>query len=449
MSKIVTTSKLNRLWKNGILPIKNLVSDVNINRFQGKTYASLEEFVTDITNNPRYMPSMMNIKDSGGWGPLGTTNIWYRCILAPSQPYIEGMQHTVGVVGFMMTEDKNAYQVYIGGTKDAGNLTATYKNLSNAANLSMVSSYNDLMANTVAGYHTDALAVKQGFQQVNDSLGNQPQFVYDESGKITGYTTKIGGADSVFPFSGSGGGSEIEVLTFTTSHNTGANETGVWTATKTISTGLDPSKIIHATAKISGSSTATPYANVTSIADNGDITISIGGGNGSGYVESYFRVMSITLEVVLYKYANPPEREYTILNSSASSTFSGSYPISYATNGAAANVWLAANTDSAPYAVFNFNSRFVLKKISAIFCNPYSANREGYKVSIWGRNSTSEGWTALLTVTDVTTVGYTTAANASMTDYSIDNYTPYNSYMVNFDQAYAGIAEIDFFGTPW
>lgn len=30
---------------------------------------------------------------------------------------------------------------------------------------------------------------------------DQPTFEYDESGKITGYKTKIGGADTVFPFS--------------------------------------------------------------------------------------------------------------------------------------------------------------------------------------------------------------------------------------------------------
>ena len=32
------------------------------------------------------------------------------------------------------------------------------------------------------------------------SLTDQPTFEYDESGKITGYKTKIGGADTVFPF---------------------------------------------------------------------------------------------------------------------------------------------------------------------------------------------------------------------------------------------------------
>lgn len=35
----------------------------------------------------------------------------------------------------------------------------------------------------------------------NSSLTDQPTFEYDESGKITGYKTKIGGADTVFPFS--------------------------------------------------------------------------------------------------------------------------------------------------------------------------------------------------------------------------------------------------------
>ena len=41
----------------------------------------------------------------------------------------------------------------------------------------------------------------------NNSLEEQPQFVYDENGQITGYTTKIGGADTVFPFK-----SKLELL---------------------------------------------------------------------------------------------------------------------------------------------------------------------------------------------------------------------------------------------
>lgn len=44
--------------------------------------------------------------------------------------------------------------------------------------------------------------IKTEFDSVNSSLQDQPTFEYDESGKITGYKTKIGGADTVFPFSG-------------------------------------------------------------------------------------------------------------------------------------------------------------------------------------------------------------------------------------------------------
>lgn len=43
--------------------------------------------------------------------------------------------------------------------------------------------------------------IKTEFDSVNSSLTDQPTFEYDESGKITGYKTKIGGADTVFPFS--------------------------------------------------------------------------------------------------------------------------------------------------------------------------------------------------------------------------------------------------------
>lgn len=38
-----------------------------------------------------------------------------------------------------------------------------------------------------------------GFLRINSSLESQPDFIYDETGKITGYKTKAG-ADTVFPF---------------------------------------------------------------------------------------------------------------------------------------------------------------------------------------------------------------------------------------------------------
>lgn len=52
----------------------------------------------------------------------------------------------------------------------------------------------------VTGEAEDIAASIKVVNNINRSL---PTFIYDEStGKITGYTTTIGGADSVFPFSG-------------------------------------------------------------------------------------------------------------------------------------------------------------------------------------------------------------------------------------------------------
>lgn len=41
--------------------------------------------------------------------------------------------------------------------------------------------------------------IKTEFDNVNSSLDEQPDFIYDATGKITGYKTKAG-ADTVFPF---------------------------------------------------------------------------------------------------------------------------------------------------------------------------------------------------------------------------------------------------------
>ena len=45
--------------------------------------------------------------------------------------------------------------------------------------------------------------IKKEFDTVNSSLESQPNFVYDSTGKITGYKTKVG-ADTVFPFKSGG-----------------------------------------------------------------------------------------------------------------------------------------------------------------------------------------------------------------------------------------------------
>lgn len=60
----------------------------------------------------------------------------------------------------------------------------------------LLTTKEQLRANTAAGKSVDALVVKE----LDNNLMSRPQFIYDVSGKITGYRTK-GGADTVFPFS--------------------------------------------------------------------------------------------------------------------------------------------------------------------------------------------------------------------------------------------------------
>ena len=73
------------------------------------------------------------------------------------------------------------------------------KNLSRTWNRlfgKVLNSKEEIEANTSENMIAGAEAVKE----VYSSLQDQPTFEYDESGKITGYKTKIGGADTVFPF---------------------------------------------------------------------------------------------------------------------------------------------------------------------------------------------------------------------------------------------------------
>lgn len=63
--------------------------------------------------------------------------------------------------------------------------------------MDLLSTIEEVMANTMPGKGVDALVVGE----VIDSLGGITQFVVDETtGKISGYKTEIGGADTVFPF---------------------------------------------------------------------------------------------------------------------------------------------------------------------------------------------------------------------------------------------------------
>lgn len=75
----------------------------------------------------------------------------------------------------------------------------------------------------------EAVNVQDAIDKLDESLEEQPQFVYDETGKITGYTTKIGGADTVFPFS-SGKNVSIERLKemYTSGWTYTISETGLY-----------------------------------------------------------------------------------------------------------------------------------------------------------------------------------------------------------------------------
>lgn len=64
----------------------------------------------------------------------------------------------------------------------------------------------DPMLTTEPGFAADAYQTKLQFDAQNKNLSNLGGFtpVIDETGKITGYKTSVGGADTVFPFSSLG-----------------------------------------------------------------------------------------------------------------------------------------------------------------------------------------------------------------------------------------------------
>ena len=99
--------------------------------------------------------------------------------------------------GTISLEDATTYD-QVGSNFGAGQMNATNAAVNASADAGKIIDDIDAIRNvTKEGYMAGALALKQ----IDNSLESQPQFVYDEDGKITGYTTKIGGADTVFPFS--------------------------------------------------------------------------------------------------------------------------------------------------------------------------------------------------------------------------------------------------------
>lgn len=97
--------------------------------------------------------------------------------------------------GTISLEDATTYD-QVGSNFGAGQMNATNEAVNAAADAGKIIDDIDTIRNvTKEGYVAGALALKQ----VDDSLTEQPTFIYDESGQITGYKTKVG-ADTVFPF---------------------------------------------------------------------------------------------------------------------------------------------------------------------------------------------------------------------------------------------------------
>lgn len=86
----------------------------------------------------------------------------------------------------------------VGSEFGAGELNATNQAVNASADAGKIIDDPDTAgATTEEGY----IAGVQLFNHVTDSLGGVSQFIVDEeTGKISGYKTQIGGADTVFPF---------------------------------------------------------------------------------------------------------------------------------------------------------------------------------------------------------------------------------------------------------
>lgn len=78
--------------------------------------------------------------------------------------------------------------------------------------MDMLKTMEEVMANTTEGKAVDSLVIKELNRNFETLGGFTP--IMDETGKITGYKTKIGGADTVFPFKSD------EVLKWFSSSNT-------------------------------------------------------------------------------------------------------------------------------------------------------------------------------------------------------------------------------------
>lgn len=97
--------------------------------------------------------------------------------------------------GTVSLEDVTAYD-QVGSAFGSGQINATNTAVNASADAGkIIDSLDAIKATTQAGFMAGALALKQQNEKLKDF---EP--ILDSTGKITGYKTSVGGADTVFPF---------------------------------------------------------------------------------------------------------------------------------------------------------------------------------------------------------------------------------------------------------
>lgn len=109
------------------------------------------------------------------------------------------IQNTDGTVSL---EDASTYD-QIGSEYGASQVNATNKAVNESADAGkIIDDVDDINAVTEKGYIAGALALK-ALNSSLETLGGFTPVIDESTGQITGYTTTIGGADTVFPFKNS------------------------------------------------------------------------------------------------------------------------------------------------------------------------------------------------------------------------------------------------------
>ncbi|MBD5463241.1 MAG: hypothetical protein HDR24_09335 [Lachnospiraceae bacterium] len=84
----------------------------------------------------------------------------------------------------------------------------------------------DGITDSLASTSSRIAASAKSVATLNSHLAQQPNFIYDSTGKITGYKTP-GGADTVFPFKNSGGDGSVSIITSSASNATSLNVSNI------------------------------------------------------------------------------------------------------------------------------------------------------------------------------------------------------------------------------